>query len=155
MKANTISYELPLQVFLAILILGMITSCTDVEIEPIDDYGEADPLAHYLGEYSVFEDNCRYGDYSILLSKYQEDVIDQPVEPPKIYISNFMDNELTPVVAQWDGEAFVAESQNLQLGFKTVNVSARVYKLENELSISYILSENQNSQSCSAKFIKQ
>jgi hypothetical protein len=137
------------------------TACTDPDPEfhttfpPIQIF---DPANDYVGTFDLMDDDCNSTSYTIEISRYaligDNDQIISPLDKPRIYISNLVENGRNPVIAEWDGTAFIVYDQDLHVDNEQLKVSARLFEYEGELSVNYNVSGPLRNARCSGKFRK-
>lgn len=156
MKTSFKIYELGTQLILTIpvLILGLV-SC-DPPGPPVTEISSGPSIIdRYVGNFEMAQDNCHTEHYSIEISPVIPDISYDPITPSKIYISNLMNSDRTPLEAEWDGAFFILKNQSFTEGNNALLISGRVYQSESELTINYTLPGNGKSRNCSAVFTRK
>lgn len=135
------------------------TGCTDIE-DPIIAPAKPifDPANDYVGNFDLMEDDCNSTPYTIEINHFaligDNDHISNPLAKPRIYISNLVGNGRNPVIAEWDGTAFIVYDQDLNADNVQLKVSARLFAYEDELSVNYNVRGPLRNTHCSGKFRK-
>lgn len=135
------------------------TACTDIE-DPLFDGSHQifDPVSNYVGNFDLMEDDCNSTPYTIEISHFaligDNDQTTSPLDKPRIYISNLVENGRNPVIAEWDGTAFIVYDQDLHVDNVQLKVSARLFEYDGELSVRYSVRGASRNAHCSGKFRK-
>ncbi len=152
---DLIKYQHPKTIGI-ILAFYLIAACTDTEVQPLGQFTVIPDIATgYIGEYTMTLDNCYQENYSIEISRHYDDEVLSQTDKPKIVMTNLVNTGYYQLIAEWDGSAFIFQKQEVYMNEAPFQFSGRMYKDNDELSISYVLEQRKKSQSCSAKFIKQ
>ncbi len=135
------------------------TACTDPPIGEIFTPTEIfDPANDYVGNFDLMEDDCNSTPYTIEISRFaligDNDITIGPLDKPRIYISNLVENGRNPVIAEWEGTAFIVYDQDLYVDNVLLNVSGRLFEHDGELSINYDVGGATRNDRCSGKFRK-
>lgn len=135
------------------------TACTDVDgpttVKPTQIF---DPANDYVGNFDLMEDDCNSTPYTIEISRFaligDNDITIGPLDKPRIYISNLVENGRNPVIAEWEGTAFIVYDQDLYVDNALLKVSGRLFAHEGELSVNYNVIGTTSHARCSGKFQK-
>ena len=135
------------------------TGCIDPPdpmIDPPISFG--DPASDYVGNFDLMEDDCSSTPYTIEISRFdltrENDKTISPLDKPRIYISNLVENGRNPVMAEWDGTAFIVYDEDLYVDNVLLKVSARLFASEGELFVNYNVIGATSHARCSGKFRK-
>ncbi len=156
---NLTSSSCNLMIICCTLLLSW-TGCTDPP-PPIDDgdlISTFDPARDYVGNFDLMEDDCNSTPYTIEISRFaligDNDQMSGPLDKPRIYISNLVGNGRNPVIAEWDGTAFIVYDQDLHVDNVQLKVSARLFEYDGELSVNSNVRGPVGNAHCSGKFRK-
>ena len=137
------------------------TACTDPDPEFRTSFKPTqifDPASDYVGNFDLMEDDCNSTPYTIEISRFaligDNDQIISPLDKPRIYISNLLENGRNPVIAEWDGIAFIVYDQDLHVDNEQLKVSARLFEYDGEMSVRYSARGPSRNAHCSGKFRK-
>jgi hypothetical protein len=144
----------PFVLAIPVLLLGLL-SCDPVTPPIKETFSKPTIVDQYIGNYEMSRDNCHDGYYSIDISPDMPDVSFGPITPSKIHISNLMNTGRTPLVAEWDGAAFIFDNQHFTDGKAEVMISGRLYLSESDLTINYTLSDKVRPHLCTATFTRR